>query len=134
MRFPRAATNIVEALIGPVSFDGPLTETPAPDAPSVERVLPDPAVVPPAAGPVAGPKLIVVECGPDSQYGILPGHARLMAWDCLFGDDPGHVCRNHLGDPIRGGQSCYHSASLMSRRDFANHPLYAKAVGLGLVT
>ena len=110
-----------------ISFSDPLTLPAPPEAPEgVERapVSPSPVAPPAAAG---GP------AGPDLRYGQLPNHCLLMALDCLYEDQLGHVCRNNQGDPIRGGQSCRASAALMSRKDFPEHPLYAKAVTLGLV-
>ena len=116
-----------------ISFSDPLT-LPAPDAPSVERAPVPISVAPPAeVGPAGFPRHIVIECGPDLRYGILPNHCTLMAYDCLYENVAGHVCRNNQGDPIRGGQSCFDSVRLMSQLDFPRHPLYAKAVGLGLV-
>ena len=52
-----------------------------------------------------------------------PVGAGRRANDCRFLDDPRHACLNSYGEPIRPGQSCFHSARLESLRSFADaHP------------
>lgn len=55
-----------------------------------------------------------------------PPGAGLRANDCQI-DTPGHVCVNREGDPVRVGQSCWHTARNQSLRTLAErHPRWAQ--------
>lgn len=111
-------------------------------ATAVER----PAAPPPVrfAGPLSGPRVVP---GPAATVtgtgrGDLPhptrpdpACSRLVAYDCLFADRDGHRCVSSDGQTARPGGSCYASAQLMSRHDFAGRfpGLHAKAVLLRII-
>ena len=106
-----------DQLTGTIKF-GQLT-VPAPARTTAGPAVPAPTTPPPAP-PRAG----------------LSANPHLMAYDCLFDDDPLHTCVDWDGEPVRAGGSCRDSDRLL------RHPvllkqgypqLWKKAEQLGLL-
>lgn len=106
-----------------LGLDGPTVAFQDPDTANPPLVVPAPPVDPAVATSGGVPAAT-----PDSDTWP-PGRGR-HASDCIYLDDPRHHCVTSYGDPIRPGQSCYHSARAETlRHQRHNHPWLQEALG-----